>query len=660
MKKSLLFIALLFLFGAAQSQYYYNTPQITPAGNPGSINWDNEEPFNNQPGWSSIQPAGHPAWTSSQTIPFGFTFNGNTVTTLKVSTTGLVTFTANPGTAAANHNTIPNASVPDNTICVWGLGYTGSGSNDRIVKKTFGTAPNRQFWISWSSYNNQALGQKCWTYFSVVLEETSNRIYIVDQRNSTQSSCSFGLTLGIQYTSSSAIMVTGSPNISPLAGTSKTPYDNRYYEFIPGSRPVYDIGVDYIQTNQYQTSNTQVEIRGIFKTYGSSTVTSYDVNYSIDNGPTQVESITNVNLPIYSTEWYFHDSIWFPSVGNYKLKVWCSNINGNPDQNHYNDTLSKDINVMGVFVPRVGVHEVFTSANSDDCKGVYDSLNDVFTLHPGAFSFINYTMPTDLYTTTDGQARAALYGVDTVPDMYLNGLINIDPRYYTENLFNDNLSPAYLSIAPQFQMNGNTVTVSAAILPFPAWANPGDLMKIHIAVIEKTTTGNIGTNGEVMFHNVLRKMLPSASGTPQASFSPGLYVNISKSYTFQPNEIENIKNLSAIVFIQNDVTKEIYQSAPVDIFDGIDQMNKSQDGIMNLFPNPTSQYSQLDYYTTNPADISIDIFDSNGRLVYQKPSVKISAGSHIEMIDTKSYAQGIYFIKLTIDKQLYYSKLIVN
>ncbi|MCK5857569.1 MAG: T9SS type A sorting domain-containing protein [Bacteroidales bacterium] len=660
MKRSLLLIALLFVFGMAQSQYYYNAPPVTPAGNPGNINWDNEDPYKNQAGWSSIQPASHPAWSSSQSIPFTFTFNGSTVTSFKASTTGLVTFTANPSTPAANHNTIPNASVPNNTICVWGLGYSGSSSNDEIIKKVFGTAPNRQLWISWSSYNNQSLGSKCWTYWSVVLEETSNRVYIVDQRNSTKSSCSFGLTLGLQYSSTSATMVNGSPNIHPKAGTSKTPYDNKYYEFIPGTRPQYDIAVDYIQTNKYQTSNTQVEIRGIIKTYGSVTVTSYDINYSIDNGPTQIEHITGANLPVYSDEWYFHDSIWFPTVGTYNLKVWASNINGQTDQNIYNDTMYKTIEVMGVFVPRIGVHETFTSANSNDCKGVHDSLASVFALHPGSYTYINYTMPTDIYTTTDGQARAIMYSVDTVPDMFLNGTVNIDPHYYTENLYNDNLSPAYLNITPTVTMSGNTITVNAAILPFPAWVNPSNPMKIHIAVVEKTTTGNVGTNGETKFYNVLRKMLPNANGTPQASFTPGLYVNISKSYTFAANEVENISNLQAIVFVQNNVTNEIYQSAFISVPNAINQGEQNHDGITNLYPNPANDYSQLEYYTENAVEVGLSVYDANGRLVMEKANIKVGAGKHQTAIDTRNYAQGIYFVKLNINNKLYYSKLIVD
>ena len=576
-----------------------------------------------------------------------------------MSTTGLVTFTANPSNPSANHSTIPSSSVPDNTICAWGLGYGGSQQNDRIIRKVFGTSPNRQYWISWASYNNEALTSKCWTYWSVVLEETSNRIYIVDQRSPTKGSCGPTLTLGIQISSTSAYMVPGSPNIYPKAGDSKTPYDNKYYEFIPGTRPVYDIGVDYVQTNQYQTATTQVEIRGTLKTYGSATVNSYDVNYSIDNGPVQVEHVT-ATLPIYSTEWFFHDSLWLPAIGTYELKVWCSNINGNADQNLYNDTLTKTIQVMGVFVPRIGVHEVFNSANSDDCVGVHDSLENVFALHPAAYSYITYAMPTDIYTNADGIARASYYGADTVPDMYLNGMVNIDPRYYTEQLYNDNAEPAYLNITPTIAMNGNTITVSAAILPFPSWTNPAESMTVHIAVVEKTTTGNVGTNGETKFYNILRKMLPNSSGSPQNGFTPGLYVNVSQSYTFPAGAVENLSNLEAVIFVQNTVTKEIYQSASISVPNAINQNAGPQDGILSLYPNPSQEYTNIDYYLTSSSSVNLRVYDALGQLVFDGKSIKKIAGEHSETISTKNYAQGVYYVQLSIDGKLYFRKLVVN
>jgi hypothetical protein len=64
------------------------------------------------------------------------------------------------------------------SVCVWGLQMK---AGDNIISKTFGTAPNRQHWIQFNSCSEANL-QSGWTYWSIVLEETSNKIYIVDQR----------------------------------------------------------------------------------------------------------------------------------------------------------------------------------------------------------------------------------------------------------------------------------------------------------------------------------------------------------------------------------------------------------------------------------------------------------------------------------------------
>ena len=78
---------------------------------------------------------------------------------------------------------IPDPAIPDNSILVWGI--EGSGSNDNICTKTFGTAGS-QHWIFFTSYTAGS-----WSYWSIVLEEGSNKIYIVDQRHSSssQSTC---------------------------------------------------------------------------------------------------------------------------------------------------------------------------------------------------------------------------------------------------------------------------------------------------------------------------------------------------------------------------------------------------------------------------------------------------------------------------------------
>ena len=329
------------------------------------------------------------------------------------------------------------------------------------------------------------------------------------------------------------------------------------------------------------------------------------------------------------------------------------------DQNVYNDTLTKTIDVLGVFVPRIGLHELFSSANSPECKGSYDSLLTIFNNNSGKYTFINYPLHTDLYASTGSQARATYYGADSVPDMFLNGNINIDPRYYSNQLLNANLGPSYMNIIPQLTAVGNTINVTASILPFPQWVNPSELMKIHVAIVEKTTTGNVGSNGETIFHNILRKMLPTAAGSPITTFSPGIFVNVNQPFTFQAGDLENINNLEAIVFVQNDVTKEVYQSASIDLSSSINNNTILKEGISRIYPNPTSATSDLEFYLQDNALVGISIYDAVGKLIINNSIINMDAGKHVKSLNLNGYGSGIYFVKLSIDNKLYYKKLML-
>ena len=56
-------------------------------------------------------------WSSVDTIPFNFNFNGSPVSTFKVSSSGVLTFTTNAGIAPTAANaSIPDPGIPNNSI----------------------------------------------------------------------------------------------------------------------------------------------------------------------------------------------------------------------------------------------------------------------------------------------------------------------------------------------------------------------------------------------------------------------------------------------------------------------------------------------------------------------------------------------------------------
>tara|TARA_X000000950_G_scaffold153999_1_gene189029 strand:+ start:2151 stop:5009 length:2859 start_codon:yes stop_codon:yes gene_type:complete len=287
MKKFLsLILGILFASTLSFSQYTYSL--IQNPGNPGGLNNDNEYPFGGglDPSWVVIlgPNQSNPSWSSTETIPFNFNFNGFPVTQYKVSSTGVLTFSTSavlvPG---AGNAALPDPAIPDNSIMVWGI--EGTGTNDNICTKTFGSPGSQQHWIFFTSYTSGS-----WTYWSIVLEESSNKFYIVDQRHGA--SAAPLVTAGIQINSSSALMVAGSPQLGNLAGADPSPADNRYYEFNFSS-------ASCINPYSFTTSNRTINSADL-SWVGSPSAINYNIEFGISGFSQGSGTLLSDTIPSYS------------------------------------------------------------------------------------------------------------------------------------------------------------------------------------------------------------------------------------------------------------------------------------------------------------------------------------------------------------------------
>lgn len=670
-KATLLLWLILVSVGFASAQYYYIPANINPGGNPGGINPNNEEPFGDglAPGWTNIDPlSGSPAWTAVQTIPFPFLFNGVAVTQFKVSNTGVLTFTTTAATPPGTSNDVlPNAGIPDKSVCVWGISYSGGNCNDRIVTKTFGTSPNRQHWIQFNTYNITGPNtQFCYLYYSIVLEESTNNIYVVDQRCSDKGFCQPTLTIGVQINGTTATMVTGSPNLGTKAGTSKTPVDNKYYTFIYGTAPNKDVGVSWLQLGSFLILNAApFDVKGKVKNYTGNAVTDYDINYSVNNGPAITTHLTGAayDIPGYGEEWFIHDSMWTPpAVGIYNFKFWATNINGGADENHSNDTLYKTIEVSNAFTPKLRLFEEFTSSTCIPCKDGNLILKSVLDQYPGQYALIKYPMnypdAGDSYYTAECGTRKTYYEVDSLPDMYVHGDMVVDPLYLDTNQFNDLWDKSYMMFNPTHTIVGNTITASASILPFENFTQ-GTLV-VRFAVVEKTTVNNVGTNGETIFYNTFRKFIPDAAGVNLGQLQQAVFKTVTRSYTFpSPNTIENWNNLSVIVFVQDEATKKVFQAAISQQSNSIEDATVNS-SILSLAPNPARNSSTLQYLVQEPGTVKVELMTTSGKLVEAYQHSAGMKGVYQQEINLDGLAPGLYLVRLVNGSHAEVTKLIVQ
>lgn len=670
MKNLLLTLASSLLLTVNVSAQYYYIPFTTPPGsNPGGLNTDSEYPVGGglPAGWTNILAGGmgSPTWSAVTSLPFSFDFNGSPVTSFKVSNSGVLTFDVSTPLAAPSFTkaALPNATIPDNSICIWGL--NGAAANDNVVTKTFGTAPNRQFWVHFSSYGfgSSLSDGSNFTYWSIMLQETTNKIYILDCRTGGFGAAVKVVSAGIQVNSSTAYPVALSPNLVSLASADATPINNVYYEFIPGTQPNYDASVTSIAVNDFLAMvSSPFTITGTLRNYGSIALTSIVLNYSINGGAAITSSPITVSIPVFGTYTYSHPSTWSPGTsGEYTIEVWASDLNGNADANTSNDEMSKPVTVVDNMVQRMPVFEIFTSSTCGPCAAASPNIKAVFAANPDKFTAIKYQMDWpgagDPYVNADGLTRRSFYGVSGIPDMYVDGTAEDEGSYTTPMLNAAYNIPSFMTINASYSVTGQTVHVTGTIEPLNNYTGSHNL-RMHIGVFEHLTTGNIGSNGETEFHYVEHKMMPDGNGTAISSLTSGTPYTIDKTFTFPAaNNVEQFTDLGVVVFVQNNSTKEVYQSSFAANPAGISGDIQHGMGIQKIFPNPVVKTAVMLYQTKDSNPAQIKVINQLGEVVMEMTDDS-QTGTNQADLKMENLASGLYFVELSTGGQKFIQKIV--
>jgi hypothetical protein len=214
--------------------------------------------------------------------------------------------------------------------------------------------------------------------------------------------------------------------------------------------------------------------------------------------------------------------------------------------------------------------ERFTSSTCGPCASNNPTMDAFLSSQdPSKIRGISYHMswpapgndPMYLANTSDNNTRRTYYNVNAIPQARFDGYITLNSPYNSSSLqsyYNsriDVLSPVTLVVTESIV--GNTVNVRVDVYCEMMMQNPSAI--IQLAVVEKLVqySSPPGTNGETQFHDVMRKMLPSAAGTSITLF-PGKVTTIEYTYDMDPNwQADQIQN---IVFIQAP-DKEIINAA---------------------------------------------------------------------------------------------------
>ena len=308
----------------------------------------------------------------------------------------------------------------------------------------------------------------------------------------------------------------------------------------------------------------ETEIVFTVQNVGKTTVSNFDVTVNVTGWDEPVTATVNQTIGSLATKQiafsYISDVLIqaLPQDSYYNINVEIEKVNGEVDDNTGNNVMNKDVFAAWGSTQRITMIEHFTSSTCGPCVSVNYTMNQLTTNNPGKFTYTKYQMNWpgngDAYYTQDGEARRVYYACDAVPTVIFNGG-QINASLAQSLLEMENNNPAYTNISGAFNIDGNTINITADFMSYIKLEN----VAAFVSVNEKETTGNVGSNGETSFNHVMMKLLDSADGNT-ISINAGEYKRLEFSFDMSSTHVEDMNDLEVALWLQDFSTKEMYNS----------------------------------------------------------------------------------------------------
>lgn len=378
-----------------------------------------------------------------------------------------------------------------------------------------------------------------------------------------------------------------------------------------------------------------IQFAGSLKNMGGNTLNSVDLKWQVDNGEIHTQTLSNLNLALGVAYDFVCADAWTPTPGEFTVRIWTENPNGVVDTDLTNDQLSKAISVASNSATRLPLYEKFSSSTCGPCYSFNTNyFNNFFANNHNNLALINYQVnwpgSGDPYFTPEVGSRVSFYGINAAPTLLVNSVDGTDfSSGLLQNTLNAELAkPAFFMLSATKELIGSQMSVSVDVTPYLS----GNYT-MQVAVVEKVTTGNIASNGETEFHNVMMKMMPNPSGTALTCVRDEQQT-IQLSTNLSATNIEELTDLDVVVFIQ-DANKRIMQAAYAQL-----PLANAQFGNKNtiaIYPNPTT--GMLRVNSATPVDVTIT--DLTGKTVLVKKAV-----TNETAMDLSAFQTGVYMAKL--------------
>ena len=225
---------------------------------------------------------------------------------------------------------------------------------------------------------------------------------------------------------------------------------------------------------------------------------------------------------------------------------------------------------------RLVLVEHFTQASCGPCASQNPALKTLLDANATKVVALKYQTswpgvdPMNAANPTEAAARVQYYNVTGVPNSVMDGsgpgspgtivtTSTINNRYNTAAPLNISASHQWTAGYDSIQIgvfvaNAGTATVASGA---------AGSLKLHVAVIEEEVNypSAPGSNGETNFYQVMRKMVPDASGTTMADSWTASQTQMFVFKVAAPSYLANLNKVAVVAFIQDNSNKSVLNAS---------------------------------------------------------------------------------------------------
>ncbi len=266
------------------------------------------------------------------------------------------------------------------------------------------------------------------------------------------------------------------------------------------------------------------------------------------------------------------------------------------------------IGVINAQNQRTVVLECFTSTTCGPCASANPALDNLINNNADKLIAIKYHVnwpaagdPMNLHNPGDVSSKVSFYSINAVPYSVGDGTWVGNSSSVSQAMINQWAAvDSPIDMRMTYYFNAAQDTMFVVVMGRASSAINSNSLKLNISVIEKTMeyASAPGSNGERIFHNVMKKLLPSAAGTSIAAMEAGDY--FAYKYSWALANVMNVSELTAVAWLQDGTTKQMIQGC------------KSSDDVQPFFAKQ-AKISKLDHTkkTICSSSVNPDIYVTN-------------------------------------------------